>query len=438
MKEKIISLLKNQGLLRYSKNTSWLFIEKFIRMTVGVFLGVWVARYLGPNQFGLFSYAQSFVALFLGITTLGLDEIIIRELVKNNYKESILGTSFFLRLFGALILLILLWVSLYFSSEDNYTITLIFIIASSSIFQAFNVIDLYFQSEVKSKFVVIANMFSFSISSLFKISFIVLELPLITFAWLILIDNILLTFGYIYFLTKKSNIRFNKLKFKLKLGITLLKDSWPLIFNSIFIAIYMKIDQVMIKQILSETEVGHYAAAVKISEIWYFIPVVVSASFFPSILNSKKENHLLYESRIKALYFIMLWLSIFIGIVTFFLGEYLINILYGEQYKIASNILKVHIWSGIFVFIGVVSGKWLLAENLQKISMFNTAIGAILNILLNYYLLKKIGVLGAAWGTLISYFIAAYFALLFWKKSRPNFVLINKSIFNVIDIKKVS
>ena len=152
MIDKIISLKNHQGFMKYFKNTSWLFFEKILRMFVGLFVGIWVARYLGPERFGLFLYAQSFVGLFTAIATLGLDSIVVRELVKDETKAiEIIGTAFYLKLMGTILTLLILAVATYFTSNDRYTNLLVFIIASATIFQSFNVVDMYFQSKVLSK-----------------------------------------------------------------------------------------------------------------------------------------------------------------------------------------------------------------------------------------------------------------------------------------------
>jgi len=161
---KIKTLQQHSGFMRYFKNTSWLFAEKILRMIVGLFVGVWVARYLGPDKFGLFSYAGSFVGLFTAIATLGLNGIVVRELVKHPQKENeLLGTAFYLKLMGAVLTLVILYIAIHFTSNNHFTNVLIFIIASATIFQSFNVVDMYFQSKVMSKYVVYAN-----ITSLFK------------------------------------------------------------------------------------------------------------------------------------------------------------------------------------------------------------------------------------------------------------------------------
>lgn len=431
MIEKIKFLFAHKNFMKYFKNTSWLFGEKILRMIVALFVGVWVARYLGPEKFGLLSYAQSFVALFSVVAGLGLDSLVVRELVKDESRaETLLGTSFFLKIFGAFCMLIFLAIALQFTSNDFYTKALIFIIASASIFQSFNVVDFYFQSKVMSKYIVYANVISLLFSSVVKITLIISNSSLEAFVWVVLFDSIILAIGYLYYFFKHSDFKIQKLIFSKSTAILLLKDSWPLILSGIVISIYMKIDQVMIKQLLGNEEVGQYSAAVRISEAWYFIPGVIASSLFPAIINAKKYSEELYYKRLQRLYNLMVWIAIAIAIPVTFLSDSIINLMYGGQYNQAGGVLLIHIWSGIFVFLGVASSQWLLIENLNKISMYNAAIGSIINVVLNLILIKKIGIIGAAWASLASYSFSAYFLLFFRKKTKMNFFSITKSLIS--------
>jgi len=275
--------------MKYFKNTSWLLGEKILRMTVGLFVGVWVARYLGPEQFGLFSYVMSFVGLFTAIATLGLDSIVVRELVKDEtQKWALIGTSFYLKVIGAFLTLGILAVAVNFTSNDQYTNMLVFIIASSTLFQSFNVIDFYFQAKVLSRFVVYANIIGLSLSSVVKVTLILNEAPLVAFVWVVFFDSIVLALGLIYFFIKEMTCDIQKISFKKEAAILLLKDCWPLILSGIVISVYMKIDQVMIKEMLGSEAVGQYAVAVRLSELWYFIPMIVVSSLFPAIINAKE------------------------------------------------------------------------------------------------------------------------------------------------------
>ncbi|MFP4332874.1 MAG: flippase [Campylobacterales bacterium] len=395
--------------MKYFRNTSWLFAEKILRMVVGLFVGIWVARYLGPEQFGLLSYAQSFVGLFAAIATLGLDGIVVRELVKDeNRRDELIGTAFWLKLMGAIGVLLVLAIAINFTSNDYYTNTLVFIIASATIFQSFNVIDFYFQSKVLSRYVVFANIISLFLSSVVKIVLILNEAPLIAFAWVVLFDSFVLACGFVYFYLKHSTFSIKNLIFKKETAISLLKDSWPLILSSVVISVYMKIDQVMIQEMIDSEAVGQYAAAVRLSEAWYFIPMVIASSLFPAIINAKKQSEELYYARLQKLYDLMVWLAIAIALPMTFLSDWVVNLLYGEQYSQSGSVLMIHIWAGVFVFLGVASGRWLLSENLQMIAFWKTFSGMVINVVLNLLLIPKYGIQGAAVATLLGQLTANY------------------------------
>jgi len=426
--KKITNLKNNQGAMKYLKNTSWLFGEKILRMTVGLFVGIWVARYLGPEQFGLFSYAQSFVGLFAAIATLGLDGIVVKALVNDQgQRERLLGTAFVLKLLGAVLVLLLLATSVFFQSNDLQTNTLIFIIASATVFQSFNVIDFYFQSTVLSKYVVYSNVFSLLLSSVIKVILILNQAPLIAFAYVILFDSLVLASGFIYFYVLK-HLSILCWHFDKVVAKSLLKESWPLILSGLVISMYMKIDQVMIKNILGNADVGQYAVAVRLSEIWYFIPIIISSSLFPAILNAKNISNELYYSRIQQLYDLMAWSAISIAIPMTFLSDWMINLFFGTQYSEASGVLMIHIWSAVFVFLGVASGKWFIAEGLQRYSFYRTLVGAILNIGLNLVLIPQHGIYGAAIATLAAQIFASYLFNVINEKSRITFILHSKAL----------
>lgn len=432
MISRIRSLRAHQGFMRYFANTSWLFGEKILRMVVGLFVGIWVARYLGPEQFGLFSYAQSFVGLFTAIATLGLDGIVVRELVKDeSRRDELIGTAFYLKLIGAIAVLIVLAVAIQFTSNDQYTNILVFIIASATIFQAFNVVDMYFQAKVLSKYVVFANIISLFISSIVKIVLILNDAPLIAFAWATLFDSVVLALGFIYFYLKNnSKFKFQNLKFTKATAVALLKDSWPLILSGIVVSIYMKIDQVMIKEMLDNEAVGQYAAAVRISEAWYFIPAVIASSLFPAIISSKKQSEELYYARLQKLYDLMVWFGILLVLPLWFFSDLIILTLFGEPFANAIDVFEVTIFILILIFISSVHGKWLLSEGLQRYSLFYSIMGVISNVVANLYFIPKYGIVGAAYGTVLAQTVP-YLLLFRNSKTRRQFYMIGKSFLPI-------
>lgn len=431
MLNKLRMLQKNQGFMKYFKNTSWLFGEKILRMVLGLFVGIWVARYLGPEQFGLFSYAQSFVGLFTAFATLGLDGIVVRELVKDEARrDELIGTAFWLKFIGAIVVLFILGIAVNFKSNDHATNIIVFIIASATVFQAFNVVDFYFQAKVMSKYIVFANVISLLLSSIVKIVLILNQAPLVAFAWTVLFDSFVLACGFIYYYIKNnSKFKIQNLTFNKSVAIELLRDSWPLILSSVVIAIYMKIDQVMIMEMMDAQAVGQYAAALRISELWYFIPMVISSSLFPAIINAKAQSEELYYARLQKLYDLMVWMAIAIALPMTFLSDWVVEILYGGQYNQAGSVLMIHIWAGVFVFLGVASGKWFTAENLQMLLFWRTFYGMLINVILNFLLIPKYGIQGAAVATLVSQAIAAYFSDLFNIRTKRMFWMKSKSIF---------
>jgi len=409
------NLLTLTGFRRYFANTSWLIAEKIIRLAVGLFVGVWVARFLGPEQFGTLSYAQAFVGLFGAFATLGMDGIVIKHLVKDDENRDLfLGTAFTIKLLGAMVAVFIISIVTVTTSNDDKDVIIITIIASSLVFQSLNVIDFYFQSIVLSRYIVIVNLISQLVVSLIRIALILAEAPLITFAYVILFDAVILAVGYIY-VYKHKNLSFRQWNFNKQTASELLKYSWPLAISGIVISIYMKIDQVMIKEMLGNSSVGHYAAAVKISEAWYFVPIVINSSLFPAIINAKKRSLKEFYDRLKILYSFMLLSAVAISIPTTIYSKYIINLLYKEQFDQASTVLMFHIWAGVLVSLGVVTSSIVIANNKQNNALISTSIGAISNIILNLLMIPSFGIIGAAFTTILSQIISGLIVPIYFR-----------------------
>ncbi len=433
LKHLTYSAKTHQGFRRYFANTSWMFAEQLLRMIAGLLVGIWVARYLGPEQFGVFSYAIAFASLFSSIAKLGLDGIVVRDLVREpEQRDRYLGTAFWLKLGGALIMLGAVALAMQLTSSDHLTNLYILIIASGAIFQSFEVVDFYFQSKVLSKFVSICKMTQLLLSSLLKLYFIFTGADLIWFVLVTLVDQLSLALS-LYLAYRHQKLCSFYRHFDMKTAKQLLKDSWPLIFSGLVIMIYMRIDQIMIKEMLGEREVGLYSAAVRLSEVWYFIPAIITTSLFPSIINAKKISEKLYYTRLQRLYTLMAWLAIAIALPMTFLSDWLVALLYGAAYSEAGKVLMINIWAGVFVFIGVASSKWFVSEGLQKYLTINTVVGAIMNILLNLFLIPKYGVYGAAIATVISQAVASYFMNLIFQRTRLNFFRLTRSVVFYFD-----
>jgi O-antigen/teichoic acid export membrane protein len=412
-----------------------MFAEQMMRMLAGLLVGIWVARYLGPAQFGLFSYAVAFAALFSSIAKLGLDSIMVRDLVREPAQRDIyMGTAFWLKLAGSLAMLGVIGIALQLTTSDSTTRLYIFIIASGAIFQPFEVVDFYFQSKVLSKFVSICKLIQLTISSLIKIFLIYIDSGLFWFVIVSLIDQITLAATlYLAYRCQKIGMYFKH--FNRHVAKKLLIDSWPLVLSGLAVMIYMRTDQIMIKEMLGEKEVGLYSAATRISEIWYFVPILITNSIFPAILNVKKDSPK-YLFRLRVLFSVLVWIGILVAAITAFIYDWLIIFLYGQDYQQAGQVLMIHIWGGIFVALGAASGSWFVSENLQRYALYRTLLGASVNIALNFALIPKYGILGAAIGTVVAQSVAALFFDILTAKTRVLFFTKLKSIFLIGITKK--
>ena len=436
MYSKIKFLKNHQGFMKYFKNTSWLFAEKIIRMVVGLFVGVWVARYLGPEKFGLLSFAHSFVGLFTIFATLGLDEIVVRELVKNeSKKDSLVGTTFWLKLVGAIIVLLLLAFAVNFTSNDYETNIFVFIIASATIFQSFNIVDYYFQSKVMVKYVVYANFICLSFSSILKIVLILNNASLLAFAWAVLFDSIVLAFGLVYFFLKHSTFRIYNLIFYKSTAINLLKTSWPLIFSGAVLMIQARIDQVMIKEMINSVEVGFYSAAIKLIEAFGFIPVMLKISLYPSIINSKKNSAEIYKNRLLNFYRLNFLLFLAVALPIFLFSEQIVFFLFGYQYQSVGILLSIMVIRLFFTNMGVARSAYILNENLMKFSLITMTLGTITNITLNYLWIPEYGSKGAIIATIISFFVTTFLVDIFYSKTRKNVFLQFRAIITFYKLK---
>jgi len=380
-----LTLLKNKSeLLKIVGNTGWLFADRLLRMGIGLYVGVWVARYLGVEKYGTFNYASAFVALFSAISTFGLPSLVIKTITGYpEDKETILGTAFWLQLGGGILALIITVLTIFLlKPDDPLMLNLVAILGSAGIFNSFNTIDLWFQSQVHSKYTVLAKNSAFIAIAFVQVILINLNASLMAFAWATLAECILGAIGLIIvYQNQGSSIKL--WRWSLALAKKLLKESWPLILSGITILIYLKIDQIMLGLMINTTAVGLYSSAARVSELWYFIPTAIVSSVAPSIYKAKKDgNDSLYYRRITKLFKILNIIAISIALPMTFLSKPLILLLYGQEFIEAGTILAIHIWASLFVFMGVATSPWFIAEGLTNLSFRRTFLGALANVLL--------------------------------------------------------
>ena len=422
--------IKYDKIKKYLDNTLWIMADKFLGLGVAFLITVVVARYLGPEDFGVFSYVISLVGLFAVAGHMGLAGLVVREIVsKPSDRGLILGTTFILKLTGMAIgYLALLVYGYYYEGIESVEFFLIAILGSTLLLRSVDTIDYWFQSFVQAKYVSISNLIGLFSSSIAKLLFVFGGFSLAYFVLANVLQVVILGLVLLFFYITKSDLRIREWSFSWVKVKKLLGQGWLIYLGSIFAIINLKMDQVMLKWYQGAEQVGIYAVAAQISEAWYFIPTAIVASFFPKFIELREKNNEQYQVRLQQLFDILFLLALTVAVIVTFGGGLLINIFFGEQYEASAGILVVHIWAAIFIFMRALFSRWILMEDALVFSLITQGFGAVVNVILNYFWIQEYGALGAAYATLLSYAASSYIALLLYKKTRPVFWMMCKSI----------
>lgn len=410
-------VFEHAGLRRYSANTTWLFAGQMVSLVVAFFVGAYIARYLGPERFGMISYVIGFSSILSFLAGFGIDTILKRDLVRYpNRQAELLGTGFWLKMIAGLATCIIVnGVSLLVNHDVTLRL-LVFIFSFTFVLSSFNIISTYFQARVLAKKVIIAQMVVALCSTLLKLLCIYFGLGVFTFVAIYLADGLILACGLIYGY-RDDLVGLTSWKFDFVLAQSICKAAVPLTLTYIMIMVYLKIDQVLLKGMVGEKSVGLYSVAVRISEVVYFVPTLLCASFFPAIVNAKETNELSYKKRLRLLYWALFILALLIALPLSFGARYIIPLLFGSDYIASIRIFQIYIWSVVPMFLITATTQYLIAEDYMHIYLYSSIIGAISNVILNVLLISQYGAVGAAVTTLISYALVPV-SLLFFKKTR--------------------
>jgi O-antigen/teichoic acid export membrane protein len=418
----------------YLSNISWIVAEKILNLGVTFLVMVLIARYLGPEKFGVLSYAISLVSLFSIAGHVGLSGLVVRELVKYpGEDQEIMGTSFVLKGLGYLLGLILVLTFVLITEttqSDEFRIMLI--LSFSLLFQPFNVIDFWLQSRLAAKSIMIAKTTSLIIASILKVILVLVGAHLIYFALANTIQVILTAIMLILFYRYKSGLSLKTWSFSSTKAKGLLSQGWMIFLGSIFAVIYLKVDQVMLKWMVGAEEVGVYAVAANLSQAWYFVPVAIVTSLFPKLIKLRESDPKHFIVRLQQLFDLLFMLAFIVAVFVTPLSKPLIVFIFDEAYQESALILVIHIWASLFIFMRAALSKWILIENVLMFSLITQCLGALTNVALNYWLIPIYGGIGAAYATLISYAAASYLALLVHPKTTPIFWMMTKSIVSPI------
>lgn len=403
---------------RFIGNTNWLIFQNIYSMGLSLIIGALSARYLGPSNYGLIGYGASLVNLFTAVSQLGIDNVLINEMMKHpEEKGKIMGTALCMRTVSALISFLCSMVLVILIEPGNYVLWFITGIQAFAIaLRAYELLNEWFLAEMKSKYYVIANMCGQTVVGIWKVVLLILQASVVWFAASSTIQ-VLVCGGIV--ITVFLFMRDFKLGFRWRYVKEILSRSQHYIFAGLAVALYTQMDKVMLGKMLGETEVGIYTAAMTIAQLWEFIPTALFNSSRTMILEAKIRDEEEYQKKLKLLFWGISALSVAVGILVMIFGKLAVRILYGKAYMEAVPVLKLLIWSTGFAMIGLARNVWSVAEEKNKYSKYYPICGAVCNLIFNAVAIPIWGCAGAAVATLMAQLVVAWIAPLLWKDTRP-------------------
>lgn len=403
-------------------NLTWLSADRVVRLFGAVIVNAWLTRYLGPEQNGLLSYALAFVGMFAPLAVLGMDAIVIRDIIRDpTQKDEILGSAFGLRLIGAFSAVMFAVIGI-FLVRPNDTVTQLLVVISSLglIFQSFDVIDYWFQSQVLSKYTVYARNAAFFTLGILKITAILLNAEIYVFVILTSLELVVVAVGLVLMYRKNGN-SVRRWNFKFDRAKALIINSWPIIISDLAVFAQTRIDQVMIGEFLTNTDVGIYAAAQKISEPLSFIPMIIMSSVYPVIVKTKEWSEEEYHRRLTNLYRLMFILSVAICLPFSLFSTPIVYVLYGEKFAASASILMFLIWTRFYAFYGVARSIYISSENLFRHALICSVSGVTVNSIANYFLIQRYGVFGSIIAGHLGFIVTIFVIDGLSRRTRENF-----------------
>lgn len=389
-------------------NSSWLLFDKLARSLLGLLIGAWVARHLGPAQFGALAYVTAFIVMFMAIASLSADAIVVRDIAGNrDAAAEILGSTLVLRV----ALGVACWASAvacvaWVNPGESRTVLMAAIVGGILVFQAADAIDLWFQSQSQSRRTVAAKLVAYLISSAIKVWLILADAPLEAFAAVTTFDALACAVCLIFAFRQLPTPQ--RLRFMAPRAQRILGEVWPFMLSGVAVMVYSRIDQIMIKELLGARSLGIYAAALPLSQFWQVIPMTLATSLAPFIAKSKLADEGAYRKTLVLVFRAFFYLGVACTALTWLVSDFLVKRLFGPDYAAAASVLNIHAVSNVFCFLGVAHGLWLVNERRFAVRLYGTMFAGLATIALNFLLLPRLGVVGAAYVAILAQVIAAF------------------------------
>lgn len=413
------------------KNLIWQLGDKILRYSVSLVVMVWLARYLGPANNGILSYALSFTSLFGALVGFGMSTIAVTEISRQPERErSILGTAAAIMFAGTVISLLLQSILItQIRPGDTLMLALILIIGVSYLVRPLQAaVSFSYEAKPNYKPIVIASNIAFILSSLLKIAVIVNGGDLWAFATVTALEAVTLC-ALLLWHYQRTTPGVGSWRFEQSLFSRYLRQGFPLFLSGLATDLYMRIDMVMVGDLHSNHQAGIYSVAVTLVQIWYFLPVIAYNALFPNLVKLADTNPALFRQKMQKFYNYMALLTYTVCVpVTFFAG-FIVKTLFGEAYQDSGTVLALLIWGTAFVNLGLPRNAWIYSHGHYRLQFEITVTSCVLNILLNLILIPPYGAVGATVATLVSYSYAAFFSNFVYKKIRENGWMMIRAIF---------
>ena len=383
------------------KNASWIIGCKLVKAFLMLIVTMISARYLGPSNYGLISYAASLIAFVTPIMKLGLESTLVYEIVNNPLKEGkIVGTSIVMNFLSGILCLIGVCTFTFFvNAGETETLIICALYGISLLFQALEMIQYWFQSKLLSKYSAMSMLISYIIVSILQVVILLTNKNLYLFCLTYSLDFLLIA---IFLLVIYKNKGTQKLSFSFKIGKKMLNKSKYYIISTMMVTIFAQTDKIMLKMMLDNSSVGYYTAGITCATMFAFVFAAILDSFRPTVFEAKKKSNEAFQEQMKKLYSILIYFSLLICLLSTIFSPLIIKIMYGKEYSLAIPVLRVVVWYTTFSYLGSARNIWVMAEEKQKYLWIMNLSGAIINIILNLILIPVYNIVGAAIASLIT------------------------------------
>ncbi len=398
----------NGGAKKIIKNVYWALLGKVVQLFGNLLVGILIARYLGPEQFGLMSYIISYVGLYSVLASFGMENIEIRELSRHHdRKDVILGTSTTLRIIFSLVTIAVIFLTTLTFEADWFVISMIMIYALSMVLNSLSGIRNYFTSIVLNEYIVKTEIARTVIGAGIKVVLLLLHASLPWFIMALTFDCLLIASGYLFSYQKKvGSIR--DWSFDKATAWYLVKQSFPLLLSGAAVVVYQNINQVMIGNMIDKESVSYFSVAGRFVEIALVIPVLISQTVAPILVRIRGRSEEEYRSKGQLYMNVVVWSSIFISIVVSLASYWVIAFTFGEKYLLAVPVLKIMIFKTVCMALSTTSGQLIIIEGIHLWTVIRNLVGCISCVCLNYLLIPHLGVIGSAWATVMTVLFSGF------------------------------